>query len=260
MNNINAQTKAAFIIGDPVEHSKSPVFQNAAFQYLNINAVYLALNIEKKYFNDVVAGLKKMDLLGMNVTVPYKFDIMEHIDEFSDEVEAIRSANTIEVKNNRWIGHNTDWYGVFKTLENNKIDKNAKVLIIGAGGATPGAIYGLKRYGVSDISITNRTMSKADDICKIFDFARPVDFNNINSVIDDYSLVINSTTQEFKNLIQNYNGETTYFDLKYWHTPSDIKNFIDGKDMLVYQGAKSFEIWTGKEAPIEVMKKALTSR
>lgn len=259
MNTINAQTKTVFILGDPIEHSKSPVFQNAAFQHLNINAIYLAMKIEKNHFNEVVAGLKKMDLLGMNVTVPYKFDIMEFIDESSSDVKAIKSVNTIEVKNNQWIGHNTDWYGVFKTLENNKINKNVKVLIIGAGGAAPGAIYGVKRYGVSDISITNRTMSKTDNVCKIFDFVNPVDFNNISKNIKDYSLVINSTTQEFKDLIHNQYNETIYFDLKYWHTNTNIKNFIDGKDMLIYQGAKSFEIWTGKEAPIDVMKRALVN-
>lgn len=259
MNNINAQTKPAFIIGDPVEHSKSPVFQNAAFRHLNINAVYLALQIDKKDFRDVVAGLKKIDLLGMNITVPYKRDIMEFIDDCSADVNAIKSVNTIEVKNNQWIGHNSDWYGVFKTLENNKIDKNCKVLIIGAGGATNGAIYGLNRYGVSDISITNRTMSKADAICKIFDFVTPIDFDKINYNLNDYSLVINSTTKEFKDLVQNHNNQTTYFDLKYWHTQTDIKNFIDGKDMLIFQGAKSFEIWTGREAPIDVMKRALVS-
>ena len=259
MNTINAQTKTVFILGDPIEHSKSPVFQNAAFQYLNINAVYLALQIDKNDFKDVVAGLKKMDLLGMNVTVPYKFDIMEFIDERSADVKAIKSVNTIEVKNNQWIGHNTDWYGVFKTLENNKINKNVKVLIIGAGGASPGAIYGLMKYGIADISISNRTMSKVDNICKVFDFVNPVDFNNISKNIKDYSLVINSTTQEFKDLIHNQYNETIYFDLKYWHTNNNIKNFIDGKDMLIYQGAKSFEIWTGKEAPIDVIKRALVS-
>lgn len=160
-NLITSGTLPAFLIGHPVAHSISPIFQNNAFKSCGINSIYLALDIKPENFNDVMTGIKKIKTYGLNVTLPYKIDIINHIDKLSDEAKEINSVNTIETDNdNRWIGHNTDWYGVFKTLEINKIEKKIKVLLIGAGGAAPGAIYGLIKYGIKEITITNRTVLK----------------------------------------------------------------------------------------------------
>ena len=175
-------------------------------------------------------------------------------DELSPDAQKIEAVNTIEIKDKKWIGHNTDWYGVYETLSLNKIANDVNVLIIGAG-STNGVVYGLQKYGVSSIAITNRTDEKAQDIAKLFG-VDVVDYSRYEGVIDKYNLIINSTSLDFGDLISCCNEKTFYFDLKYYNSKPSLPNYIDGTQMLLYQGAKAFEIWTKIRAPIEVMRKA----
>lgn len=253
---ITAMTKPCFIIGNPVEHSKSPIFQNEAFKYYNIDSVYLALNVAKENLDAVVRALKCLTIFGLNVTIPYKADIMNYCDELSDDAAKIKAVNTIEIKEGKWIGHNTDWYGVYKTLEINKILKDINVLIIGSGGATNGVVYGLKKYGIKKITLTNRTREKALEIKNLFDL-KLLDYSDYKKTLSDYDLIINTTSVEFGDLVDVFDDRIVYFDLKYYKGRVDTPKYIDGSLMLLYQGAKAFEIWTGLTAPVEVMKKIL---
>ncbi len=251
---VNSLTKPVYIIGNPVKHSKSPVFQNAAFEYSNLNLIYLALNVEQDNFDCLINGLKSTEIAGLNITVPYKLDIIKHANSLSKEAAIIGAVNCIEVLNNRWIGHNTDWYGVLKTLEINSINKKSKTLVYGAGGATAGVIYGLKQYGIDDITITNRTISKAHETANKFNIKTILSDEICNEKFDFY---INTTTVDFDFLIKDFNYQSVYFDLKYYNKPINHHKFIDGKLMLLYQGAMSFEIWSKQTAPLEIMKNAL---
>jgi shikimate dehydrogenase len=253
---VTALTKPTFLIGNPVSHSKSPIFQNAGFQHSKINSTYLAVNVEKENFKKVMIGFKLIDIYGMNVTIPYKTSIIEFVDELSEEAKKIGAINTIEVVNKKWIGHNTDWYGVLKTLENNKVSNKLNVLIIGAGGAANGVIYGLQKYGIKNIAITNRSIEKAVTIKEQFK-VELVDYNDYRNRVKFYSMIINATSINFNELVDNFENEKIYFDLKYYSEKIKARNFIDGSDMLLYQGIKSFEIWTKKEAPLEVMRNAI---
>jgi shikimate dehydrogenase len=255
-NLVNSGTIPAFLIGHPVAHSLSPIFQNNAFKSCGINSIYLALDVKPENFFDVMTGLKKIKTFGLNVTLPYKMEIIKHIDKLSDEAKEINSVNTVEIDNdNRWIGHNTDWYGVYKTLEINKIDKKMKVLLIGAGGAAPGTIYGLIKYGIKEITITNRTVAKALQFKNQFSI-KSGDYQNLKNIINEFDLIINCTTLDFMEILNNnFNDKIIYFDLKYYLKKPKIKNYIDGSLMLLYQGARSFSIWTKKEAPVVIMKK-----
>jgi shikimate dehydrogenase len=253
---INAKTTPAFILGNPVEQSLSPVFQNAAFQALKINSVYLALYIETGNFDAVINGLKKLNILGLNVTVPFKLDIMKYCDSLSPEAENIGSVNTIEIKDGKWIGHNTDAYGVVMTLKNNNIDRKLKVFIIGAGGAANAVIYGLKSFGINDITIVNRTMDKAVTLQKQFNI-KVEEFTDLEKRSRDYSLIINCTTLKFDSIIHESDDAAVYFDVKYYTPELKTKRYIDGLQMLLYQGARAFTIWTKKEAPLDVMRSAL---
>ena len=253
---IDANTIPAYLLGYPVSHSKSPLFQNAALRHLKINAVYLTMEIKPEEFDEVIPALKKIKILGLNITLPHKKAIMKYADSLSDDAKKIDAVNTIEIDNGNWVGHNTDWYGVYKTLEDNNISSEQKVLIIGAGGATSGTIYGLQKYGIKDISITNRTIEKAEALSKQFSI-NLIENENYEKKLDDYSFIINTTTLEFDNLIIKYNIESIYFDLKYYKNKPAIKNYIDGSKMLLYQGAKAFSIWTKQDAPIQIMSDAL---
>lgn len=242
---INTKTQIYAIIGDPVEHSKSPAMQNEFFCKTGINAVYLAFHVVKDNLQDVIGGFKKLEeLRGFNVTVPHKVEIMKYIDELDPVAMKIGAVNTVVVKDGKWFGYNTDWYGVFKTLQKNNVPCNVKTLIIGAGGASNGVIYGLQQYGISEIAITNRTTEKAIAVAKQFDI-NVVDFASYKDELDDYQLIINTTTLPFGQMIPDFKNDVIYFDLKYYleSTPDFC---IDGKAMLYYQGVKAFELWTGK--------------
>ncbi len=243
--NIDTKTQIYGIIGDPVAHSKSPAMQNKFFEDSGINAVYLAFHVTAGNLPDVIAGFKKIEeLRGFNVTVPHKVEIMKYLDETDSVAQKIGAVNTVVVNNGKWIGYNTDWYGVFKTLEENKISANAKTLIIGAGGASNGVIYGLQQFGISDIDITNRTMEKAAAAAKQFNIG-VTDFASYKDKLDDYQMIVNTTTVPFNELVLTFNKNVVYFDLKYYL--ESMPDFcIDGKIMLYYQGAKAFELWTGK--------------
>lgn len=253
---ITATSDLYLLIGNPVSHSLSPIFQNAAFDYYKINGVYIAIKIEKNDFDTVINGLKRLDIKGINVTIPYKIDILKYLDEIDEEAKKINSVNTIEIKDKKWIGHNTDWYGVLKTLEINKIKKNSKTLIIGAGGATNGVIYGLQKYGITNILITNRSIEKAKEISKIFD-VEVIDFEKYLNEIHKFNFIINTTSIEFKDLIEETNKDSVYFDIKYYSDSLKDCHFIEGKDMLLYQGAKSFEIWTKILPDINILKESI---
>jgi shikimate dehydrogenase len=253
---INAKTIPTFILGNPIEHSLSPDFQNPAFQASGVNSVYLALNIEKANFADVVNCLKKIRIFGLNITLPYKNNIIKFCDELTQDAKEIGSVNTVEIINNRWIGHNTDWHGVLMTLRNNNIAEKEKVLIIGAGGASNAVIYGIKKHGISDITITNKTAEKAEKLKDNFKI-KIIQYSDLDHTAGEYSMIINCTTLPFDSLVQNPRDNTVYFDLKYYTKKLDAGKYIDGLEMLLYQGMRSFSIWTKKEAPLEIMKKAL---
>ncbi len=251
---ITSKTKPSFILGNPVKHSLSPVFQNSAFLSESIDSVYLALNIESDKFNNAVQGLKNLDILGINITVPYKVEIIKHLDNLSEEGSIIGAVNCIKITDGVWTGYNTDWYGVLKTLEINKISKSSRTLILGAGGASSGVIYGLKQFGITDITITNRTTAKAIDLADKYQ----INFITQENIISQkYELIINTTTAPFNELINAFDKNTVYFDLKYYGNKANSYGIIDGTEMLLYQGAMSFEIWTGKKAPLNIMREAL---
>ena len=244
--NIDTKTQLYAIIGDPVEHSKSPTMQNEFFNNAGINAVYLAFHVKGEDLPDVVTGFKKLkELRGFNVTVPHKVEIMKYLDEVDSVAKKIGAVNTVVINNGKGFGYNTDWYGVFKTLEENKVSRDVKTLIIGAGGAANGVVYGLQEYGISDIAITNRTAEKAEVIAKLFDI-KTLDFASYQDKLNEYQLVINTTTIPFGQMIADFKKDVVYFDLKYYleSTPDFC---IDGKTMLHYQGVKAFEYWTGEK-------------
>ncbi|HOJ63958.1 MAG TPA: shikimate dehydrogenase [Spirochaetota bacterium] len=253
---ITAKSDLYLLIGNPVSHSLSPIFQNECFSHYKINAVYIAINIEKDDFDLVIKAMKKLNIKGINVTIPYKIDILKYLDDIKNEAAKINSVNTIEIIDKKWIGHNTDWYGVLKTLENKKVNKKNNTLIIGAGGATNGVIYGLQQYGINNITITNRSIEKAKDIAKKFNIDL-LEFENYLNSIDKFDFIINTTSIEFENLINEVNETCIYFDLKYYSKGLNTKNFIDGKDMLLYQGAKAFEIWTKISPDIKILRESL---
>ncbi len=279
---INGQTSVVGIIGDPVKHSCSPQMHNAAFNHLNLNMVYIPFHVRPESLGETINGMKALGLVGLNVTVPHKIEVMKYLDEISPAASVIGAVNTIHVKDNRLIGDNTDGFGFVRALiEDEGITIAGKsVVILGSGGSTRAIGYALLKNGVNRLVFCNRTASKAEELAKelLEKMAKTQDvfvagMGLINSMteITQADILINTTSVGMKPadplLIDPSwirKGQVVC-DIIY-SPPQTLllqeaekrgARVVNGLGMLVHQGALSFEIWTGRSAPVEIMRKAI---
>tara|TARA_B100000989_G_scaffold118360_1_gene87143 strand:- start:203 stop:994 length:792 start_codon:yes stop_codon:yes gene_type:complete len=246
--------KKYLVIGNPIDHSLSPKLHNYWLKENNINGTYEKKNISLDEIKNIITEIKNKEIFGINVTVPFKKKVIPYLDKLSEEASITQSVNTIYLENNNVVGHNTDTFGFESSLENIKFDlKNKKVFILGAGGVVPSIIYVLERAGVLNISISNRTKSKADDLKKLF--------RNLNvcewGILPDFDLIINATSiglnkDDYIDLdFNNIKKGKFFYDVIY--NPKET-NFLktgkklgaqvlNGKMMFVYQALKAFKLW-----------------
>ena len=255
-------TKKSFgIIGRPLSHSISPELHNFWFKKYNISADYSLLEIEQNEIEEIIKKIRNKELHGINVTVPYKQVVIPFLDLILDDAKETLSVNTISLnKDGKIVGNNTDVYGLeqgfLKRLDEKNLEQN-KILILGAGGVTPSIIYALAKKGIKQITISNRTIEKAEDIKKRFPFIKIIKWENIETEVNSMNIIVNATslglknsldfTQEFKFIKNNL----VYYDIIY--NPREttmIKKFkkkgiktYNGLEMFIYQGQKSFSLW-----------------
>ncbi|SNR80261.1 shikimate dehydrogenase [Desulfurobacterium atlanticum] len=272
---ITGKTEVYGIFGFPVKHSLSPLMQTAAFRALGIDAVYVPFEVSPENLDKAVEGLKAMNIKGVNVTVPLKERIIPYLDSIDKTAEFMGAANTVKNIDGKLYGYNTDGDGFVDSLIEEGIEvRDRKVLIIGAGGSAKAIAYALLKSGVNRIVIANRTIEKAESLAdklKGIGDVNTVSLLNINSVIDKFDILINTTSvgmEEDDPFLFDYNHIKSYMvvvDIIY--KPFETKllkvakskgaKTINGLGMLIHQGARAFKIWTGKEAPVEVMRKVL---
>ncbi len=271
--------KTFCIIGDPINHSFSPLIHNSAFASLNLNYSYIAFRVPQLDLEEAVKSLKKINIAGFNVTLPHKVNIINYIDNLSSEAKTAGAVNTVKNENGTFVGYNTDIHGLIAPLEERQVDfKNIEILIMGAGGSCRAALVGLsKKKEIKKVNIVNRDQKKLD---KVIDLGKklglrciPINYENENLLKEislNSRLVINTTSIGLNNesspLKSNFMSKNAFiFDIIYRPIYTDLlkkakeagSNIIFGYEMLLHQGAKSFEIWTGINSPIDVMKKAL---
>jgi shikimate dehydrogenase len=276
---ISGKTKVCGVIGDPIEHTLSPIIQNAAFEALQLDYVFLAFKVEVGAVGDAIAGIRALSIHGLNVTMPHKNSIIKFMDVLDPTAQTVASANTILNKDGKLFGFNTDGVGALNALEQNGVAvKNKKILLLGAGGAAKAIAYTLSQEA-AELVILNRTQKPVADLVNILkqkfnkkissDFLTP---KTIKTNLTKADVLINATS-----IGMNPNFEQTPVELE-WLKPNlavmDIiynpletklaKNakaagakVVSGVEMLIYQGAASFEIWTACKAPTEVMRKAV---
>lgn len=276
---ISGETQLYGIFGYPVKHSKSPQFQTSAFSYLNIPAVYLPFEVKPEDLEKAVQSIKVLNIKGVNITVPHKEEVIEYLNELSEEVKYIKACNTIKNIDGYLIGYNTDAEGFIrglKELEPNLEGKN--ILVLGAGGASRAVVYALLKEGVNKIYQANRTLEKVFKIVEDFksltkfvdEIIVPIPYDKIECcVLPSVDIIINTTSvglhEDDKPLFDYSKIQQKHIvvDIIYKKTPllkaAEEKGckYQDGLPMLLYQGAKAFEIWTGKEAPVEIMREVL---
>jgi len=268
---LSAKTKICLIIGDPVEHSLSPVMHNAGYEALGIKNkfVFLGAKVKVEDVGMVTEAMRKMGIHGLTCTIPHKTEVMKFLDEIDETARKIGAVNTVLNRNEKLIGFNTDWLGAITPLEKITSLSGKKALVLGAGGAARAVVFGLLKKG-ADVKIFNRTKEKAIKLAEEFQ-CQATDLGR-DSEIKDFDIIINTTSVGMKPLEKEtpiptefINDKQIVFDIVY--VPHETKllreakkrgaKIIHGIEMLLHQGTAQFEIYTGHKAPKEVMRRAI---
>ena len=246
--------KKYLVIGNPIEHSLSPKLHNFWIKNNNVNATYDKKKVEKDELKKIISKIKQKEVNGINITVPFKKEIIPYLDQLSIEAEKTQSVNTIYMEKEKIIGHNTDIEGFQNSIQNSGINlTNKEILILGAGGVVPSLIYALKKMNVSKIILSNRTKHKAESLKNFFDGLTIIDWGKITQ----FDMIINATSiglNKNDKIDLNFSdfGKNKYFyDVIY--NPSET-NFLtmgkklggkiqNGKMMFIYQASAAFKIW-----------------
>jgi len=276
-------TKLIGLLGHPIKQSYSPFIHNVAFQFINLDYIYLPFDVVSDELEIALKGAVTLGMNGLNVTIPHKVKIIEYLDDLSEESSMIGAVNTITIEQGSLKGYNTDVHGILETLTQFKDEINGeKVTVIGAGGGARASIFTLIRYfKPKEINIINRTLQRAETLQVYFyDKMRyenlisaelfPPDlvetFNSSKLIINAspigmYPAIEDSPT----NLEESFHKDQIVFDMVY--NPTETKflsmaknqgaKVFGGLTMLVHQAAKSFELWTGEEMPIEKLSHSL---
>ena len=243
--------KKFFVIGNPINHSLSPELHNFWLKKNSINGSYGKIKLEEDDLKNFIQKLRKDEIHGINVTVPFKNKVIKYLDKLSLEVEKTGSVNTIYKNNEYIIGHNTDVAGFELGLRHSKINVLDKLIfIIGAGGVVPSIIYSLLNMGCKKIMLTNRTKEKTEEIKKIFKEIKIIKWGEI----PDFDIVINATSVGLKGDTLNLNFDVKnkiFYDVIYNPKETEfLKNakikgnkIENGKLMFIYQANQSFSIW-----------------
>ncbi len=257
--------KSFAVVGHPLEHSLSPTLFNTAFKALGLDYTYTKEDVGLSELKLILEKVRSGEYSGLSVTVPYKEEIIPYLDELTPEAKAIGAVNTVYFSEGKVKGTNTDWQGFMDALVKHTDLKNKKILIYGAGGVARACLYALRKFK-DNVFLTNRTEAKGMRLAEEFG----VTYVHKNK-LPDVDIFINATSASLNPKSKNellvseeqLKKVSTVFDLVYGETlltktanTLGIKT-IDAKEMLLYQAIRQFEIFTGKEAPIDVMAKSI---
>jgi shikimate dehydrogenase len=259
--------KKYLVIGNPIEHSLSPKLHNYWIKNNNIDAIYEKQKLNKNELENLILKVKRKEIHGINVTVPFKKVVISYLDKLSFEAEGTQSVNTIYLDNDKITGHNTDVDGFELGIKNSLFNPiNKKILILGAGGVVPSIIFALNKMNVSKITVSNRTKEKAENLKNIFKNLKIVCWGNI----PEFDMIINATSVGLKkndeiNLDFSKVGQDKFFydviynpkETNFLKTGKKLGNSTEnGKLMFIYQALAAFNVWHGIKPQIndEVIK------
>ena len=275
---ISGTTAIYGIFGHPVEHTFSPGMHNAAFTAIGLDGCYVPFAVRPEDLASAVAAIVPLGLRGMNITVPHKEKVIPFLDALTDDARLIGAVNTIEVRDGRLIGHNTDGRGFLRSLreETGLRPKGKTFLMVGSGGAARAVCFNLALAGAGTLLLHDIDTAKAKKLGRAVQAATMtrvtvLDAAGLRKQAPDADCLINATPLGLKKddplpLSRDLMGKGQLVcDLVY--NPPDTRllrtarsrgaGTLRGIGMLLYQGVIAFEIWTGKKAPVTVMKRAL---
>ena len=277
---VNYKAELVGVFGHPVAENPTIVMQEAGFRALQLNWRYLNIEVYPNDLADAIQGVRAMNMQGINLTIPHKVEVLKYLDEVADDAKLMGAVNTIRREGERLIGENTDGKGFLRALwDDAKIDPaSQRVVILGAGGAARAISVELALAQATHITIVNRSQQRGQELVKLL---RENTSAQANFVVWDQPYAIPSETNILVNAtsIGLYPDVTAKPDLDYNTITADMvvcdvipnpphtpflqeaeargARALDGLGMLVYQGAITFKMWTGFDAPVEVMHQAL---
>ncbi len=286
MRPIGGRTTVYGVIGDPVEHTLSPLMHNRALEAMEVDAVYVAFRVSPQYLEHAIRAVSALRIQGLNVTVPHKTTVMSYLERVTDDARAVGAVNTISNDHGALIGDNTDIHGFSECVLRDGGVRSfpARVCILGAGGSARGVTYACAiRDEVEEIIVLNRTLSRAQELARDIGavtgkriVAASSDIDTQRATLPTAGMVVNTTTL---GMYPETDGtpapdpgvfrpgqlvcDIIYAPLqtRFLREASEHgAKTIGGLAMLAYQGAKSLSLWTGKDAPAEVMIDALRGR
>jgi len=281
---ISSKTSFIALIGNPVNHSLSPIMQNAALQYLGLDLIYIAIPCKDKDLELVLNSLKKINCKGLNITIPHKERVFDLCSEISPIANKLKAINTLKLNSEKeWSATNTDVEGFIYPLKKLNLIKRQS-LVLGSGGAARSVIQGLINLNFSKITVISRNKSSLDKLT--INFKNQIEIQSLlnsdsqaQNLIEEADLIVNTTPVGMKTVKNETNilpfgedfwrslkSKTTIYDLIYNSAPTPLLQIgnkkgcmtIDGLEMLVAQGIGSLSFWTdGLEVPFHVMNDAL---
>lgn len=284
---LDAETELCCLIGKPVRHSLSPLIHNALFRELNLNLVYLALEVDPDELESAVEGLRAIGIRGLNVTMPHKERVISHLDDLDDLAKMARAVNTIVREGERLTGYNTDVFGIKHSFDKRRMDLTGhKAVIFGAGGAAKAAIIAVQGLGAEELVLINRTPSRARDV--VGEMSRSFNMEMTSLGVDDprrsaevaqADVLINATPlgmpphdQESPVSREELGQQKAVLDLVYVPRRTPLMRMseeagidtIGGVDVLVAQAMEAFRLWTGIFPPeklsMDIASRALEVR
>ena len=262
------------IIGDPIDHSLSPVIHNAAFRELGLDCAYIAYRVPADELAESVGSMRGAGIAGFNVTMPHKVATMRHLDVVDENCSVIGACNTVANSDGMLRGYNTDFEGFLDPLRRRKTSIGGMdVLLLGAGGAARAIVAALAREGARNVTVANRTLASASDLADFAESgglqARYVGLDKAGS-LSAYDMIVNSTSLgmggespplDFGTLSE----DTTVYDIVYRPINTGLikeakargAEVVYGYEMMLGQAAESFSIWHGVKAPYDTMKRAM---
>lgn len=275
---ISGKTRVCCIIGEPIEHTMSPMMHNAAFDSMGLDYVYIPFRVSREDLGRAVHGMRSLNVIGMNVTLPHKIAVIPFLDEIDPLAQKIGAVNTITNEDGILTGYNTDATGFLRALIAEKIEPKGKnICILGAGGAARAIAFILADRG-ANLTILNRHHDSAkklsDRILQHFRrkvVALELNRENMKTFVKEVDILVNTTSVgmspgvgETPVPLTLLRRESVIFDIIYNPLKTRLLSegekrgakIISGVEMLVWQGVAAFELWTGEKAPVKTMREA----
>jgi len=280
--NISAKTKIYAILGDPIEHSLSPIIYNNAFRIKGLDKVFIALKTNKKNLKLALDTVRSFNIKGLSITMPLKEEIMNYLNNLSTEAKIIGAVNCVVNKNGVLNGYNTDGKGFSLSLKGKTRDNMNNVFVFGAGGVAKAIIVQLMLENIKNIYITNRHIDRAKLLVKNIKNLGSSNFKIIRwdpeewgKVINSCNLIVNATSLGMKNIGDlstmipwtKIKEHTVIYDTVY--EPLETKllkravnlefKVINGTNLLLYQASIAFNLWTDEELPLNLVQREMLS-